>query len=230
MKWCEHCKLKINTDRNVCPLCFNSLKEVNDGQVINKDYRAYPSRKDKKRKPRIAYKIFLFLCIISVIVSAIINFTTHKEGGSWWCLYVLFGVLYIFTLVRGTILSKIYIIKRLVIQEIVFSILIYLIDRISGDIGWSIAIVIPAILVSTNMANSMIMMINRKHFGDGFAAMLFSLLLGCIPFILQLFNVITDDNLWAPLVSGCFSVCVFAGIFVFGGRRIKEELHKRLHV
>jgi len=226
MKWCEQCKVHVNTDRKVCPLCFNSLKEEESFD----DYQPYPKRKVKKKKPKIAYKIFLFLCIISVLVTAIINFTTHKEGESWWSLFVFFGVLYVFTLVRSTILSRIYIIKRLVIQELIISLLLFAVDSLAGDLGWSYTIVIPLVIASTNCANAMIMMINHKHFGDGFIAMLFSLLLGCIPFILQLFNIIEGESLWAPLVSACFSVCVLAGIFIFGGRVSKEELEKRFHV
>lgn len=226
MKWCEQCKLHVNTERKVCPLCFNSLKEE---ESFN-DYQPYPKRKVKKKKPNIAYKIFLFLCIISVLTTSIIDFSTHKDGDIWWSLFVFFGVLYVFTLVRSTILSKIYIIKRLVIQELIISVLLFAIDKLSDGSGWSYTIVIPLVITSTNIANSMIMMINHKHFGDGFIAMLFSLLLGCVPFILQLFNVIEGEGLWAPLVSACFSICVISGIFIFGGKVSKEELEKRFHV
>lgn len=235
MKWCEHCKVHVNTDRKVCPLCFNSLKSDTSSGIsmdnkVENGFKTYPSRKIKKKKKSIAYKIFAFLCLVSILTTGIINFFTHKEGEIWWSLIVLFGVIYVYTLVRSTILSKIYIIKRLVIQEIIISIVLFAIDKLSGDIGWSYEIVIPLVLISTNMANAMILMINRKHFSDGFISMIGSLFIGFIPFILQLCNVIDGEGLWAPLVSACVSVCILSGIFIFGGRSSKEELEKRFHV
>ena len=67
MKWCEHCKVHVNTDRKVCPLCFNSLKsdassDISIDNKVGNDFKTYPSRKIKKKKKSIAYKIFAFLC------------------------------------------------------------------------------------------------------------------------------------------------------------------------
>ena len=80
MKWCEHCKVHVNTDRKVCPLCFNSLKsdagsDISIDNKVENDFKTYPSRKIKKKKKSIAYKIFAFLCLVSILTTLVFNKT-----------------------------------------------------------------------------------------------------------------------------------------------------------
>lgn len=226
MKWCEHCNVSVNTERKICPLCFNSLKEL-DEKI---DYACYPKREKKEKKKNLLYKTVCFICIISILISLIVDFFTHVEGSNWWSLYVVISVFYVFSLFRGTIYTRIYAIKRLIIQEVVVSILLVVINLLSSDIKWALSIVIPCVFLATNSTNMIIMLANKKYFGDNVFPVLLSLLLGCVPFILELCDVITGDKLWAPLTSFCYSIVLCLGIFIFGGKLLKEEFSKRFHV
>lgn len=230
MKYCEHCKVKVNTDKKICPLCFNSLKEMNTPNDKELNYANYPNRKVKVENHNLFYKIIIFLCAVSILSSLLIDFVTHKEGNKWWSIYVVLSVGYLYTLFRGAILARTYVIKRLLLQLVVMSILLWGIDVLSDYIGWSLAIVIPCLCTATNITNMIITLINHKSFNDGFSSIMFCLFLGVVPFILQLFDLIKGEDLWAPLASAAFSIVVFLAIVVFAGKAFKEELYKRFHV
>ena len=53
MKWCEHCKVHVDTDRKICPLCFNSLVEESKEE---KTFDNYPKRITVKKKYNIFYR------------------------------------------------------------------------------------------------------------------------------------------------------------------------------
>ncbi len=226
MKWCEHCKVHIDTERKICPLCFNFLTvENNDEQFSN-----YPQRKLTIKKTNFWYKLLVFIGIAAILASVIVNIATHKDGQTWWSLYVVVGVLYFFSLARGTLFARINASKKLLFQEVIVSFVLVAIDILSGNRGWALAIVVPAICVATNTAIISIVLANRKNFGDSFIAVVLCIILGCVPFILQLFGLIKWDVLWAPLSSCGYSGVILLGLLVFGWREIKEELKKRLHI
>lgn len=231
MKYCEHCKVKVDTDRKICPLCFNSLKNIEtttNTQISN--FHNYPNRKRKMEKYNLFQKIVYFICLLAIFTSLIVDYTTHIDGNRWWSVYVILGVIYIFTLFRGVILARTYVIKRLLLQLFVVSIVLFGIDYMSDYHGWSLAIVIPCVCVANNLVNMIIAAANNRSFNDAFSSIILSLLLGIIPFILQLFDLVKGENLWAPLVSASFSIAMLIALFVFAGKRIKEELTKRLHI
>lgn len=232
MKYCEHCKVKVDTDRKICPLCFNSLKSLSDNINNTKmaNFHNYPNRKRKSEKYNLFHKILSFVCLLAIFASLIVDYTTHVEGNRWWSIFVVLGVIYIYTLIRGVILGRAYVIKRLLLQLVVVSIVIFGIDYMSDYHGWSLAIVIPCVCVANNLVNLIIAAANNRNFSDAFSSIIISLLIGIIPFILQIFDLVKGDRLWAPLVSASFSIVLLSAYFVFAGKRIKEELTKRLHV
>lgn len=227
MKYCEKCNAKFDTERKTCPLCFYKLDET-IGE--SNSFANYPPRTHKIEKYHFVIKLFLFLFVISIIVPVIINILTHKEGQIWWSVFIVIGMIYVFTLVRGMFLARTYFIKKLLIQLIAFSILLWAIDMLTGNIGWSLAIVIPWLCIATNITNGMIIAINRRSYSDAFTSIMIALLVGNIPFILQCFNLIKYTPLWSPFVSCCVSLVLFIAIVIFGGKRTKEEFKKRLHI
>ena len=40
MAYCNNCRLKIKTNRNICPLCLKELNN-NDNEIINEEYHSY---------------------------------------------------------------------------------------------------------------------------------------------------------------------------------------------
>lgn len=226
MKWCEHCKVHVDTERKICPLCFNLLTI----ETEEEHFSSYPKRKTSEKKTSFWYRLLIFISIVAILASVIVNLATHKDGHTWWSLYVVVGVLYLFSLARGTLYARINVSKKLLFQEIVVSLLLIAIDVLSGNKGWALAIVVPAVCVATNTAFISIVLTNRKNLGDSFIAVFLSIILGCVPFLLQLFGVIKWKVLWAPLSSCGYSGVILLGFLIFGWQEITEELKKRLHI
>lgn len=228
MKWCEHCKVHVDTDRRICPLCFNSL--VDENKEEEKTFNNYPKRITVKKKYNIFYRILIFIFLLAISVSLLVNFLTYDKSGKWWSLYVVIGVVYAFILIRNTLYARINMTKKLAIQELFISLLVLGIDVLSGNKGWALSIVIPSVCMATNIAGIIVIICNRKNFGESLMPTFLIMLLGAVPFILQQFDLIKGENLWAPLSSCALSVAILMGFIVFSGKEIIEELRKRLHI
>lgn len=228
MKWCNQCKVHVDTDYKICPLCYNPLQEEETKE--NNHFRNYPPRKDVKRKVNLLYRILIFLCLLSISSCVVVNLLTHVEGEKWWCLYVVVGVAYLFILARSTLFARINLEKKLAIQEIFISLVIVCIDILSENKGWGLAIVVPSICMATNIASICIIIAHRKNFGSSLVPVFVITLLGIIPYVLQLFGLVKGEKLWAPLASCFLSGAIFVGFIIFGGREIYEELKKRFHI
>lgn len=226
MKYCNECKIKVDTARVTCPLCYASLQTISDDE----SKPAYPEYIKKKGRSNWFYKSVVFVCILSSLVTTLINIITYNEMSKWWCLYVIPSMVYIYMLVRGAILTHSYVVKRLFVQLVTISIIVWFIDMLSGDIRWAMAYVIPSLAVITNLAIAIISIANRSDYSKGFNSMLLCIVFGIIPFIFQLAGAINIDYLWAPLVSFCVSIAIFLGMFVFAYHATKEELVKRFHL
>lgn len=227
MKKCKQCNVLVDTNRKICPLCFNALEDIGES---NNSFENYPKRTEIKKNKNLIYKMIIFICIIAISVSLLVNFLTHTESSTWWSLYVVCGVVYAFILIKSTIYARINMLKKLLIQELFISLVIVAIDIISGNHGWGLAIVVPGICIATTIASICIILLNKKNFGESFMTTFIIILLGVIPFILQLFGLIKGNTLWAPISSCLFSILILLGFILFFGKEINEELHKRFHI
>lgn len=227
MKQCKHCKMNVNTERLTCPLCFNSLIVLED---TKEDFKLYPHRPKPKRAKNLFYKTVIFICLLSSLVTFIINALTFNEKQGWWCLYAVLSSAYVYYLVRGTILTHTNVIKRIWRQLLTVSLVLFAFDYISSEVRWSLGIVIPMICVATNVAIGITIICNHKHFRAGFNSVFLSLLLGVIPLIIYIFKIDYVVYLWGPIVSASVSIAIFLGIVIFGSKAMREELNKRLHL
>ena len=227
MKRCKHCKMNVNTERLTCPLCFNTLDVINETDL---EFKLYPHVPNKKGKLNLFYKIVVFICLMSIITTSIINIFTHQEGEQWWCLYAILSSIYVYYLVRGTILTHTNVIRRIWRQLFTVSIVLFCFDLLSSKERWSLGIVIPMLCTATNLAIMITNLVNHKHFRSGFNSVLLALLLGVVPLIVYIFEPQEVVYMWGPIVSASVSIGIFTGMIVFAGKAMKEELNKRLHL
>ena len=102
MKYCPHCHVSVNNDRKKCPLCYQILEDDNKPMY----YQPYPKKKIKD-KMSLVTKILLFVSIVAVIASIVVNiYTFSNEHPLYWCVLVVVGVPYIWLSVRYVILSR----------------------------------------------------------------------------------------------------------------------------
>lgn len=227
MKRCKHCKMNVNSERVTCPLCYNSLIEDNETKM---EFKLYPHRPNTKQKLNLFYKVVVFICILTTLITALINALTYDDVTGCWCLYAILSCAYVYYLIRGTILTHTNVIRRIWRQLLTVSLVLFAFDILSSEVRWSLGIVIPMLCGATNIAITITNLANHKHFRSGFVSVLLALLLGVIPLIVYIFKVDMVVYLWGPIVSASISLAIFLGMIIFASKPMKEEFNKRLHV
>lgn len=225
MKKCKQCRVKVSTTRKTCPLCGNFLEIINDGPVLT----TYPSHQPLVQKRNLFLRILAFILIVSSLISLLINLIYNKDN--LWSFYIIGGSIYLWILFKSTILSKTPIAKKLIIQMIVISLVVALIDYVSDKKlinGWSVSYVIPVLSFVTTVANIIVIMIKRMKYSDYILYFLGTIFLGFVPMILYLLKV--TNILWPSLSAACLSLVTIIGMIVFGDRQTKDEIKKRFHI
>src|SRR5690554_6493867 len=122
MKSCSQCKVLVNTERKTCPLCFTLLNIVDGKEALLVPYPKYQS---KPVRYNVFYRVLVFLSIIATFICVLVNIFTYKENHNLWSLVVIAGFLYLWILFRSTLRGTGNIPRRLVIQMLTLSSLIY---------------------------------------------------------------------------------------------------------
>lgn len=227
MKKCTHCNLNVNTERLTCPLCLNPLTVEENTQ---EEFKLYPHKPKPATVKNMFYKVTVFVCLLTSLITLVINALTYDEKTGWWVLYIVLSCGYVYFLVRGTILTHTNVIRRIWRQMLTVSIVLVGFDFLSGDVRWSLGIVIPMACAATNIAIAITNVCEHKQFRLGFGSTLLALLFGVIPLIIYFIKVDYVKVLWGPLVSAATSLAILLAMIIFAGKAVKEELYKRLHL
>ena len=153
MKKCNECNIDVNSIRKTCPLCGQLLKADKEKSI---DYHLYPQYLHTEKKANLVLRIFLFISLVVILVSMLINLLTYNDSKSLWSLYVILGVWYGWVLLRYTILSRLNIAGRLLLQMISISLIVIGVEKVSKGSGWALEYVIPFICIITTDRKSVV--------------------------------------------------------------------------
>lgn len=224
MKHCEKCHVDVSTKRQTCPLCGQFLKDTEPKKEIL--LSEYPPYKPIVKEYNLLLRIIYFLGFTGIILSAVVNWLTYE--GVAWALYVGIGVAYLFVLLKNTIMSKKPIARKLIVQMLVLSILIFGVDYYGGFSRWSLDYVIPALSIATTLSIILVVLIKPMRYEDYVIYMFLTVFLGFIPFIFYLFKIV--NVLWPSISAAGLSLAVLIGMVTFADRKTKNELKKRFHI
>ncbi len=232
MKHCHECNIDIDTNRVTCPFCRDILKEINDDTTKMEDYQKY---KETKQNSHTVRKIFIFLSLIAIFVCSLVNGLTFS--GSLWSLIVIGGIIYLWVLIRITIMSRQNIALKLFLQAVAIGIILLFIQVQNNNIHWLMPYALPFLMVATTLAITLLIFIKIMRYRDYMLYLIMVALLGIIPIILvfiettqYLFEVDGKLIIWPSIVSCSYAVFTLIGMFLFGDRATKTEFIKRFHV
>lgn len=232
MKHCRECNIDIDTNRVTCPFCRDILDEVDDKKTIMESYESY---KETPYKNHMVRKIFLFLSLIAVFVCMLVNFLTFN--GSYWSLLVVGGIIYLWVLIRFTIMSKQNIALKLLLQAIAIGIILFFIQVENRSVHWLMPYALPFMVVATIFSITLLIFIKIMRYKDYMLYLIMVALIGIIPLILCfvkstqfLFIVKEKLIIWPSIVCCSYAAFTILGMFVFGERATKQEFIKRFHV
>lgn len=221
MKSCKRCKVKVNENTYVCPLCKTVLNEV-DTEVIEP---VYPTIEKDTYKYNIIRKIFIYLFVIGSTISIAINFIIDSDI-LWSAIYIV-SVFYLWMVITNAFKNNSNIANKLFIQLILILLFIIIIDLVMGYKGWSLNYVVPGIILTSNIAFLIVNICNLKKWHEYVLYQILTAFLGFIPLIL-FFCKITHDFL-ISLVIAIISFMIIGGIIIFSNKNVRSEFKRRFN-
>ena len=221
--YCENCKISFETDTGCCPLCHEKLGE------FKTENRLYPARNKMITKSQMKSfsKVYFFLSLIAIVVTAIINYNIQKKFT--WSIVIVASLIYFYTLIKNTILAKSNIGFKIMFQAILMSLLLYAINYyLATASNWSLEYVIPFTFFATTVSITVLAFSNYKKWRDYLVYILSTVVLGLIPFIFYLTDVITIY--WPSLVSFLYSIFTIIGMLMFFRKKLTNEFTKNFHI
>lgn len=224
MKKCLECKVYVDTERKTCPLC-GSVLEGNENESTSV---GYPKYQQLPKKKNYVLRTFVFLTITGILVCALINFLTYSETPVLWAAYPIIGSIYMWILIRFTIISRKNASFKLLIQMITLSLVVYGIDYFTKNEGWALNYVVPFLSIASTLMIAIILMARKMKFGEYIFNLFASIILGFIPFILWITKVCTVS--WPSFTAAVVSIVTLIGMIIFADKEIKEEFKKRFNI
>lgn len=222
MNYCPKCKLNIEGERELCPLCQSSLdkNETNRTEI-------FPEIKPPRKKKRFfALKILLLISAIIVITSITVNFILASTGH--WALYVVSGVACAWFVSTIILLQRKNVLKIIFSQTIVIIILTYIWDYATGLHGWATNFVIPITVFLATISTSVIAEAMRIQVEDYSVYLCNLTVLNILLIVFLIFDVVSIKIPTAICVGMNF--LVIAVFIIFEGKKILEDIKRRLHI
>lgn len=219
MSRCNACMIEVSDTSEKCPLCHTVLEK--DDKV--EDW--YPDIKVKTKKMNYAFRIILFIWIITTAICVFINYNMPTKY--MWSIAVAAILAYPIFILYELARDKGYL-HRIFFIMITGVLLVALVDYIFGAYGWSVDYILPGALAGVDIVFIILMFTNRRNWQTYMMPQLFVIVLGVITLILIKTGVVKH-----PLMSEIAflsAVLVFLGTLILGGRTARMELRRRFHI
>lgn len=220
MSKCNLCKIEILDDVTVCPLCRCVLEKKEDVE------NTYPNVRIITKKLNLIIRIYAFSAILVEVLLAFINYKTFNE--IYWSVITGGALLYVFIVLKFAFGDDMEYKKKIIIQTMAGILYVILIDIMTGFHGWSVNYVLSGGIILLNTGIIILMLVNSRNWQSYLLLQLLTIIWSIVPFILYKIGVITDIKV--SLVALAYSIFLFLGTMIIGGRRAEVELKRRFHV
>ncbi|MFB9860188.1 DUF6320 domain-containing protein [Salinicoccus siamensis] len=220
MTECPNCGVWVGQVE--CPLCDAPTGiDKQDGETWYPDY----NREEQRIKARIT-RIAIFLGVLAVIASLAVNIIVMPQF--LWVFYVAVAVFYVLVSLSHTILSASHIGGKITAQVVSLTILLLVIDAMSGSVQWSVDYVVPFLIIGGILLMSIFMLRVRLKWSGYVSFLLLMIALSFVPGLLHLVGMATV--MWPSVVALLFGVTTFTLIFAFATRAFMTQLGRRFHL
>lgn len=220
MSRCRNCNVIIADETKKCPLCRQVLEDAGEG--VNK----YPDLRTANRKLRLACNIILFISIVLGSIFVLVDYET--EGPLLWSLIGVLTLVYLNVLMRVTVAGKSGYQFKTVCTTVMGILMLYGIDVLTGNHGWALNYVYPALVIAMDVTILVLMIVNRRNWQSYLMIQILMIIMSFIPFFLYLGGILYDVRVIG--VAICGSVFLFLGTVIIGDQRARTELKRRFHI
>lgn len=221
MSRCKQCGVIVRDDTDVCPLC-NCVLEI-DGETENK----YPDIWAKNHLLKLLIRICLFVMLVAESILIFLNYI-YFDGLYWSVIAgVIFAYIYL-TLAYTVSYSRAGYRMKIIVGVAGAILLLFVIDHVLGNNGWSINYVFPAALLATDATVLLLIFFNRKNWQSYLSFQIAMIIFSLIPVILSELGYMTFSSF--AYIALAAAVFLFLGTVIIGGKRATTELKRRFHI
>lgn len=221
MNHCPNCD--VWTDEKKCSLCHTMLTAHDAAPETKKGYPDY-DRKEYRTRARIS-RLAVLGGILATIICFAINIIVMPHF--LWVFYVAVAIFYLLVSLNHTILSASHLGGKITAQVVSLTILLLVIDGMSGSILWSVNYVVPFVIIAGILLISIIIVKVRLRWTGYVSFLLMMIALGFLPLILYFSGVATV--LWPSISAAVFAATTFLTILLFANQAFMTQLGRRFH-
>lgn len=222
MKYCAKCKVNVAGSREKCPLCQHNLT------VIDKEpnEESFPFIERKRRAFSLFWKIFSLVSFVVVVASMVVN-AQFPQSGNWWR-FVVCGVICAWACIGIAIKKRKNILKNVFYETSIIALLVVFWDYFTGWHNWSLEFAVPIIFAVSMLVMALLAKILRICAEEHLVYLWVLIIFGIIPqfFLVKNILIVRLPSLICVGISGI----LFFVLLVFEGKKMWQELKKRLHI
>ncbi len=224
MNRCNECNVDIYESEQRCPLCHS---EIENALPNIKTAVSYPNYREITKRRSQLRKLPVFISISASIICLYINAFTHAEGGILWSIIVVTALIFangVFYTTRSTARRFG---AKVLINHILLSALVIIVDFTTGGQLWSTNYVFPFLTFATIIYLTVLAIRSKRHFSEYFGYILVVMLLGLVPIAIYLLGL--ADATWGVFLSAICCIIVVIALTTFFFNSLKQEIIKRFH-
>lgn len=228
MKYCKNCNLKVDAERNYCPLCFRETVECSDEKTREYPFAERTKDEHENKKSTFILKLFMFLSVCAITTCLLVNLLV--DSSLLWSMVVTAGIVYVWIMVGHTILSRRGVFEKIFMQLLGIMFILWMIERISPNAEydrWLANYVFPSVSMCTVATMLMISFI-RKDKTWILAFFFITLVLTLASVIFFVYNL--DGFIILGIINLGFCSLTLFGYLTFGYSVIKTEFSKKFHI
>lgn len=185
----------------------------------------YPQKLNSK-KSNLILKIGGLLSVFVAILLVIINkLTTPKIP---WAMIANSGIIYVWIVLFYSIRKNINMAGHVLLQTIAISLLTIYIDYELKFKGWSIDIVVPILVIISNITMLVLTIVSHKEFIKYAIYQLLIVLFSLLPIILVTENMVQNKTL--SIVASGISILNLGLSLILCARDVKEAVIRKFHM
>lgn len=217
---CYKCKVEINSDNNLCPLCQSRL------EPSSKNNPVFPVIPTYYQKHKILYKILFLVSLLGIASCTVSNLLINREIS--WSFFVILGIICFWLTLITTMKKNRYFMKQ-IFKELNLVILLAIVwDYVTGWHLWSLDYVLPLTCIAYTLMIVVMRIFFNYHLKDNIITVILNCFIGFLPVIFLLFKI-TKQTL-PSLISIYLSLVMIIILIAFNFKSLKGELERRLHI
>lgn len=220
MNKCRSCNITIENNLNTCPLCGKKADKISDEY-----YNGYPEIKKTYLYDLIS-QLMLFLMITGSVTCLVLDFMIKTKY--MWSLIAIAGQVYLYFSTKHILKKNNNISVLIMVQLVLVTIVVTIIDFSLGFDGWSVNFVIPFSIVGSSIILNVLSIFMPKKYKEYIFYIFIIAIIGIVPLVALLTDFVTVK--WPSLVCVLYSLFTIVFMLLFSRRRFKTELIKRLHI